>query len=72
MVLESGSVRRGRETRTTRTEPVGLGAAFTPWMAGLGLLVSFTASAGTETSFGSSRLIESDARTVPVLPPARC
>ena len=37
-------------------------------MAGLGLLVSFTASAGTETSFGSSRLTESDARIVPALP----
>ena len=37
-------------------------------MAGLGLLVSFTASAGTETSFGSSRLVESDVRLVPALP----
>ncbi|TXM91313.1 hypothetical protein FV223_15665, partial [Methylobacterium sp. WL116] len=56
--------RRGRRGRGL----IGLGTAFTPWMAGLGLLVSFTASAGTETSFGSSRLTESDARLVPALP----
>lgn len=34
----------------------GLGTAFTPWLTGLTLLVSFTASAGTETGFGSSRM----------------
>ncbi|WP_375462858.1 cell wall hydrolase [uncultured Methylobacterium sp.] len=37
-------------------------------MAGLGLLVSFTASAGTETTLGSSRMAESDGRIAPALP----
>ncbi|MFD0937895.1 cell wall hydrolase, partial [Methylobacterium trifolii] len=46
-----------------------LGAALTPWMAGLGLLVSFTATAGTENAIGSSRLAELDGRIVPALPP---
>ena len=41
----------------------------TPWMVGLGLLVSFTADAGTETAIGSSRLGVIDADTVPPLPP---
>ncbi|WP_375453639.1 cell wall hydrolase [uncultured Methylobacterium sp.] len=36
-------------------------------MTGLTLLVSFTASAGTETSFGSSRTPEGDGRIVPAL-----
>ncbi|GJE59694.1 cell wall hydrolase [Methylobacterium trifolii] len=38
-------------------------------MAGLGLLVSFTATAGTENAIGSSRLAELDGRIVPALPP---
>lgn len=46
-----------------------LSAALAPWMAGLGLLVSFTASAGTENAIGSSRLGAIDARTLPALPP---
>lgn len=41
----------------------------TPWMVGLGLLVSFTADAGTENAIGSSRLGVIDAGTVPPLPP---
>lgn len=45
-----------------------LSAALTPWMVGLGLLVSFTASAGTE-AIGSSRLGAIDSLTVPALPP---
>ncbi len=46
-----------------------LSAALTPWLAGFGLLVSFTASAGTESAIGSSRLGAIDALTVPALPP---
>lgn len=46
-----------------------VGAAATPWVAGIGLLVSFTATAGTESSIGSSLAIEHDARMVPALPP---
>ncbi|PIU05491.1 MULTISPECIES: cell wall hydrolase [Methylobacterium] len=38
-------------------------------MAGLGLLVSFTADAGTESSIGASPVALIDARTVPALPP---
>lgn len=41
----------------------------TPWMVGLGLLVSFTADAGTENAIGASRLGVIDAETVPPLPP---
>jgi hypothetical protein len=41
----------------------------TPWMVGLGLLVSFTADAGTENAIGSSRLAVIDADTVLPLPP---
>jgi hypothetical protein len=37
-----------------------------PWAAGIGFLVSFTATAGTE---GTTRLIVRDARIAPVLPP---
>ncbi len=33
-----------------------LSAALTPWMASLGILVSFTASAGTESTVGSGVL----------------
>ena len=40
----------------------------TPWAAGLGLLVSFTASAGTESALGSS-LFAAGGRVVPALPP---
>ncbi|GEP02124.1 ATP-binding protein [Methylobacterium oxalidis] len=40
----------------------------TPWLAGLGLLVSFTATAGTESTIGSSLLPERDARLAPALP----
>ena len=51
--IEYGSVRRGHETRTTGTEPaLALGTAFTPWMAGLGLLVSFTATPAPRTLSG--------------------
>ncbi|GJD35192.1 hypothetical protein FMGBMHLM_2101 [Methylobacterium aerolatum] len=47
-----------------------LSAALTPWMAGLGLLVSFTASAGTESTVGSGVLGAADlARVGPSLPP---
>ncbi|GJE07324.1 hypothetical protein AOPFMNJM_2652 [Methylobacterium jeotgali] len=46
-----------------------VGAAATPWIAGLGLLVSFTADAGTESSIGASPVALIDARTVPALPP---
>lgn len=38
-------------------------------MVGLGLLVSFTADAGTENAIGASRLGVIDAGTVPPLPP---
>ena len=38
-------------------------------MAGLGLLVSFTATAGTENAIGSSRSAVLDGRIVPPLPP---
>ncbi|MDQ0546990.1 spore germination cell wall hydrolase CwlJ-like protein [Methylobacterium brachiatum] len=57
--------RRGRRESSLRW----LSAAFTPWLAGLGLLVSFTADAGTENAIGSSRLGAIDAFTVPALPP---
>ena len=40
-----------------------------PWAAGLTLLVSFTASAGTESALGSSALAAGDLRIVPALPP---
>ena len=46
-----------------------LSAVFTPWMAGLGLLVSFTASAGTESTVGSGVLGAADVRrAVPAMP----
>ncbi len=49
---------------------IWLSAALTPWMAGLGLLVSFTASAGTESTVGSGVLGAVDlARIGPALPP---
>ena len=41
----------------------------TPWAAGLTLLVSFTASAGTDSALGSSLLAAGDIRVVPALPP---
>ena len=40
-----------------------------PWAVGLGMLVSFTASAGTDTSLGSSVLVLRSTRLVPPLPP---
>ena len=46
-----------------------LSAALTPWMVGLGLLVSFTADAGTENALGASRLGVIEAGAVPPLPP---
>jgi len=67
-VRECGSgvvgTRRGRESSLR-----WLSAAMTPWMVGLGLLVSFTADAGTENAIGASRLGVIDAETVPPLPP---
>ncbi|MGU3536977.1 cell wall hydrolase [Methylobacterium sp. A54F] len=45
-----------------------LGAAVTPWFAGAGLLVSFTADAGTESAIGASLAVEQDARVTPALP----
>jgi spore germination cell wall hydrolase CwlJ-like protein len=59
-------------TRRVRREKslIWLSAALTPWMAGLGLLVSFTASAGTESTVGSGVLGAVDlARIAPALPP---
>ncbi len=43
-------------------------AAVAPWMMGAGLLVSFTASAGYETSAGASAVAGLAARAVPPLP----
>lgn len=45
-----------------------MAAAVTPWITGLGLLVSFTASAGTDTSLGSSLIPQHAVRLVPPLP----
>lgn len=65
----------GRQVVATRrvrreTNLGWLSAVFTPWMAGLGLLVSFTASAGTESTVGSGVLGAADVRrAVPALPP---
>ena len=56
--------RRGRRESGLRW----LSTALTPWVAGVGLLVSFTASAGTDSAAGSSRLGLVDARAVPALP----
>lgn len=46
-----------------------LSSAMMPWAAGLTLLVSFTASAGTESALGSSVSVAGDLRIVPALPP---
>ncbi|GJD49209.1 hypothetical protein OPKNFCMD_1939 [Methylobacterium crusticola] len=43
-------------------------AAFAPWVAGLGVLVSFTASAGYESSLGSSAVARLAAHGMPPLP----
>ncbi len=59
-----GTRRRRRESSLR-----WLSAALTPWMVGLGLLVSFTADAGTENAIGASRLGVIEAGTVPPLPP---
>ncbi|MFH6785966.1 MULTISPECIES: cell wall hydrolase [Methylobacterium] len=45
-----------------------LGAAVAPWAVGLGVLVSFTASAGYETSLGSSAVARLAPRFLPPLP----
>ena len=58
-----------RKTRQSRSRRSWLNAAATPWIAGIGLLVSFTATAGTESSIGSSLLPALDMRMVPALPP---
>lgn len=39
-----------------------------PWAAGIGLLISFTATAGTESAIGSAVLLRHDARITPWLP----
>ncbi|GJD55490.1 Spore cortex-lytic enzyme [Methylobacterium dankookense] len=46
-----------------------MASAMAPWAAALTLLVSFTASAGTESALGSSVLAAGDLRIVPALPP---
>ncbi|MBK3421953.1 cell wall hydrolase, partial [Methylobacterium sp. IIF4SW-B5] len=43
-------------------------AAVAPWAVGLGVLVSFTASAGYETSLGSSAVARLVPRGMPPLP----
>ncbi|TNC15182.1 cell wall hydrolase [Methylobacterium terricola] len=45
-----------------------LGAAVAPWAVGLGVLVSFTASAGYETSLGSNAVARLVPRGMPPLP----
>ena len=45
-----------------------LGAAVAPWAAGIGLLISFTANAGTESAIGSGILARNDVRITPFLP----
>ncbi len=45
-----------------------LGAAVAPWAAGIGLLISFTANAGTESVIGSGILASNDVRITPFLP----
>jgi spore germination cell wall hydrolase CwlJ-like protein len=45
-----------------------LSAALTPWATGIGLLVSFTATAGTELSLGATLIPARDARIAPPLP----
>ncbi|MET7246084.1 cell wall hydrolase [Methylobacterium sp. EM32] len=45
-----------------------LGAAVAPWAVGLGVLVSFTASAGYESSLGSSAVARLVPRMTPPLP----
>ncbi|GJD62617.1 cell wall hydrolase [Methylobacterium frigidaeris] len=45
-----------------------LGAAVAPWAVGLGVLVSFTASAGYESSLGSSAVARLVPRGMPPLP----
>lgn len=44
------------------------GAAVAPWAAGIGILISFTAVAGTESSIGSGILSRHDGRIAPALP----
>lgn len=44
-------------------------SAMAPWAAALTLLVSFTASAGTESALGSNVMAAGDLRVVPALPP---
>ena len=41
----------------------------TPWAAGIGLLISFTATAGTESTIGANLVEQRDARIAPMLPP---
>lgn len=59
---------RGRVRRKRETGLRWLGAAVAPWAAGVGLLISFTASAGTESAIGSSLLVGNDVRITPALP----
>ena len=67
-------VRAGRfsvgDRRSKRYGPGGwLAASVTPWAAGLGLLVSITATAGTDTSLGASAVPQLSTRIAPSLPP---
>ena len=57
-----------RVRRRRRTALAWLGAAAAPWAAGIGLLISFTATAGTESAIGSGLLPERGARMAPLLP----
>ena len=58
-----------RADRANRTGLRWIGAVVAPWAAGIGLLISFTATAGTESTIGANLVEQRDARIAPALPP---